>query len=107
MVSWNGFSDVMARFRSGRVVALCVGLLAFAGLSWQAAAQGVAVPDPPVPRLHGQWAGPYELPLDSWGGQQYCTGEIVHMAVLPPPIEGPPLRTNHLARVMFVCRTGG
>ena len=105
MVSRRQSFDVLGSSWSGRAAALAGMLLAFASLAPPAAAQGGAIPQPPVPRLHGQWAGPYELPLDWWGEpqQQYCTGEIVHMAVLPPPIDAdPPLRTNHQTRVMFI-----
>jgi hypothetical protein len=35
----------------------------------------------------GNWAGPYDVaPIDCWDGQTYCTGEIVHLAILPPSV---------------------
>lgn len=89
----------------GAVVVVCMSVAP--PVSAQAAIGSVTVlPHPAVPRLHGQWAGPYELsPIDSWDGVQLCTGEIVHMAVLPPSIDpGPPATSVDQTRVMFITR---
>lgn len=73
-------------------------ILLVSAASPSTAAQFTPDPDPPeliVPRIHGDWDGPFVLPLND----DYL-GEIVHAAVLPPP-------TTDLGaeRVVLSCRT--
>jgi hypothetical protein len=110
MVSRKEAFVVVGRTWNGHAIVLGGVLLAFVTLRSPAAGQAVALPLRPV--LYGQWAGPYELPIDLWGDpqQQYCTAEIVHMAVLPPsktPGSSPATSVHQQRRVLFVCRTGG
>lgn len=91
--------------RSSRIAfcLLCLGL--WLGTNGSLRAFQVCPPGAP----QGQWAGPFELwPIDGWQGQQWCTSEIAHLAVLPPSIiPGSPPSTFHETRVMIVCVNGG